>query len=77
MQRFDHIDIEVIVRQNRATGRRNTDGDAPDIQLINDFGNNPVCNTVTASRTVVKNIFLQTSRSFKNSFNHIRQPLHP
>jgi hypothetical protein len=64
--RFDHVDIEIIIGKNGASRRRNAYRDAPDVQLIDHFGDEPMGDAVAASRTVVKDCAFHTLRSAKN-----------
>jgi len=57
MERFDHIHVKVIVSQYGASSRGNANRNASNTHLVNDFGDEPVDNTVTAAWTIVKNIF--------------------
>jgi hypothetical protein len=63
---LDHVDIEIVVGQNGASGRRDADRDAPDVQLIDHLGDQPVGDAVAASRTVVKDVLFHAFGSAKN-----------
>ena len=75
MGRLTHIDVKIVVGQNSAPGRWNTDDFFLEVHLIDDLCNQSVQDAVAASRAIVKGnffrllglentFFIQLSRSF-------------
>jgi hypothetical protein len=54
MRGLAHVDVKIIVGKNGTPCRRNPNNYFLEVHLVDDLGNDPVQQTMAATRTIVK-----------------------
>ena len=71
MGSLSHIDVQIVVRQNGAARRGDSNDPALEIHLINDLSNQPVEDTVATARTVMESSLFKAFGPGKDSLHSL------